>query len=684
MDDSERTELLTRIARLERDLAEERARGTASVRAAWERSGAAVAGDPADLVRGLACALHEAAVVGFDREGRYLFIVADPGLAERYGVDLEIFAGKNLSDVFPPDVAAHRLAQTEHIFATGATLRETYAFDTPRGRFWHDISLAPMRDERGVTKAVLGILFDITERRQVEVEAQESGRLYRSVVEQVGDGILLLGRGTVLYANPAAHTLFGYPATSGLVGRPIDDLFGSEARDVHQRLVAPVAEHGLVEHLCLTAEGRRFTAELSARTVQYERQPVLLCVVRDVTQRKESERARQLLDERMQQAQRQESLTVLAGGVAHDFNNLLMSVLVNASLIQRQLPPDSPLRSRVDAIETAAERAADLTRQLRAYSVGDASVAEPVNVAELLGEMTSLVGASISKLVQVRYALDGELPALHADATQLRQVVMNLVVNAAEAIGERDGTVLLRTELVSVTTPIAAYGPPEGRIMPGEYVSIEVTDDGCGMDALTRARIFEPFFSTKLAGRGLGLAAVLGIVRSHHGGLIVESTPGTGSTFRLLLPTEGRRPGAASGVRPAPSEQRGSGVILVVDDEEGVRATVRLALEYLGFQVLTAVDGLDAIRVFHEQSARISAVLLDLTMPHLDGAETLRRMRAIRADVPIVLSSGFGEEESLTRLGGQAVEGFFQKPYRLDALAAQLLALVSRGASQTG
>jgi CheY-like chemotaxis protein len=287
--------------------------------------------------------------------------------------------------------------------------------------------------------------------------------------------------------------------------------------------------------------------------------------------------------------------------------------------------------------------------------------------------------------VEVDLRLDPNLPAIEADPVQLQQVIMNIIINAAEAIP--DGTpgavtVITRREQV-VEAVRTADGHDDGELAPGPYISFEVTDTGCGMDEETRARIFDPFFTTKFTGRGLGLAAVLGIVRGHKGSIQVTSTPGKGATFRVLLPaleTAQERKAVAPQQLPSVAS-RGNGVILVVDDEQFVRNLAKYALERCGYEVLLAENGARGLDIFREQADRITCVVLDLTMPVMSGEETLVRMKAERNHIPIILSSGFNEAQAVRQFQGKGLAGFLQKPYRAAGLVESIGRVLSRSES---
>ena len=383
----------------------------------------------------------------------------------------------------------------------------------------------------------------------------------------------------------------------------------------------------------------------------------------DITERKQAEERQRNFEAKLQQAQKLESLGVLAGGIAHDFNNLLMGVLGNAEIALLELPPESPARGELQHITTAALRAAELTKQMLAYSGKGKFVVQGLNLSKLVEEMAELLQVSISKKVVLKYNFGDKLPPIEADAAQIRQVVMNLIINAAEAIGEKSGVVTVSTGVMEADHSYLSETYLDENLPEGYYVSLEVADTGCGMDEQTRKKIFDPFFTTKSTGRGLGLAAVLGIVRGHGGALKIYSQPQRGSTFKVLFPASQQAVEESVGPSAREQEWHGSGVILVVDDEETVRITTKLILEKLGFTVLTAEDGRAALEVFRSRVDEIVAVLLDLTMPHLDGEETFRELRRIRPDVRVILCSGYNEQETTNRFAGKGLAGFIQKPY---------------------
>ena len=396
----------------------------------------------------------------------------------------------------------------------------------------------------------------------------------------------------------------------------------------------------------------------------------------DITETVRAEIERETMQAQLLEVQKLESLGLLAGGIAHDFNNILTAILSSTSAAQAVLPDDHPSQADLLNVLHSARRAADLTRQMLAYSGRGTFEIRPTDLSALVREILALLQASISKKVEVQLKLDENLPAVEADVAQLQQVLMNLVINGAEALGEAEGTVCITTGRRQVDARQALELQPAQPLQPGEYVFLEVSDTGSGMDARTLARIFDPFFSTKFAGRGLGLAAVMGIVRGHRGVLHVESTVGVGTTFRVLLPAS-RRPAVEE--RPASDAFRGSGLVLVVDDDDGVRLAASRLLKHLGFEVIEASDGRAGVEVFAQHADRLALVLLDMTMPHLNGDEALCEMRRVRDDVPVLLTSGYNEVEATQRFTESGLAGFLQKPFALDDLARKLGTILRPG-----
>lgn len=400
-------------------------------------------------------------------------------------------------------------------------------------------------------------------------------------------------------------------------------------------------------------------------------------VARDISERRRAEEERAKLEARMLEVQKLESLGVLAGGIAHDFNNLLMAILGNADLALFSLPPASPARLSIEEIVRASQRAADLCHQMLAYSGKGQFVIDRYNLSEIVKEMAQILEVSVSKKATLRYSFAPDLPAVQADATQLRQVIMNLITNASESLGDASGVISISTSALECDRDCLSQSHLDDNLPEGRYVCLEVADTGGGMDEETQRRIFDPFFTTKFTGRGLGLAAVLGIVRGHQGAIKVDSQPGRGTSFKILLPAVAwEQPDQA--LSPSQSLLPSSGgTILLIDDDPAVRKVGGQMLQGLGFQAIIAASGREGLEVFREQAGEIDCVILDLTMPEMGGDEVFRELRRVRSDACVILSSGYNEEDVTRRFLGEGLAGFVQKPYTRSNLQKTLSRVLS-------
>jgi PAS domain S-box-containing protein len=499
---------------------------------------------------------------------------------------------------------------------------------------------------KSLGSAVLGERYAAILHRSL---AQTSWR-YRLFIEGVKEcALYTVDRASrVTSWNSGAERLFGYPE-SEMVGRDSEKLLvmGSVQREEQQQEVAAAERSGSVEYegWRVRKDGTRFLASgtLAAMGTGDAREYGRL--VRDVTEVRRSEAD-------LQQAQKLEGIGVLAGGIAHDLNNLLTGILGGFSFVKASLPPDSPAYRMAGIAEQSSISAAELIAQLLAYAGKGKFVIARFDFSALIAEMLPLIAASIPKTVKLDLSLTPGLPWMEADASQIRQIVMNVIINGAEAIGAEGGT-------VRVTTGVAGAGTE---------IFMQVKDSGSGMSETTKAKMFEPFFTTKFTGRGLGLAAVSGIVRGHKGTMQVDSIPGEGTTFTIAFPAvRADVPGRAD--QPLLMVSHGADrVVLVVDDEPALREMAGLILKSSGYSVLEAKDGREAVEIFRRDLSKIAAVLLDLTMPIMGGHEAFGAIRQIRPGVPIVISSGYSEESAREAIGRGQVAGFIQKPYTAGKL----------------
>jgi PAS domain S-box-containing protein len=408
--------------------------------------------------------------------------------------------------------------------------------------------------------------------------------------------------------------------------------------------------------------GEDLESRVGARTQELEL--AIDFLRREIEERRQAEDERRKLEAQVRHTQRLESIGVLAGGIAHEFNNLLTSITGYASLAMMDLPASSPAAKYLEQVLSAAKSAADLTQQILAYAGRSQFLLEPLDVSKMVECTTRLMESTLSRKATIKLALTPKLPQIEADNGQVRQVIMNLATNASDALRDGPGEVRIATgllwaeggELPSLKT---------GRIMPaGLYVWIEVADTGEGMDRATLDRIFDPFFSTRFTGRGLGLAAVLGIVRAHRGSITVSSEPGKGSTFRVYFPAldEGTAEDAGD-ASVAAAVMQGPATVLVVEDEEPIRELARTILKSAGYPVLVARDGDEALAVFAQHVKEIHAVLLDVVMPGCDAAEVMAQMQSLKPEARVIICSGYNDHEAAGRLGGFTPAGFLKKPY---------------------
>jgi PAS domain S-box-containing protein len=514
----------------------------------------------------------------------------------------------------------------------------------------------------------------------------ESEERFRALVETSSDWIWETdAAGVYNYSSPRIRGLLGYDPAEAVGRWPYEFAPPQDADEQRLVLSAYVREHrpisGLEKVLC-HRDGRLVAVESSAVPI-FDGQGTFRGyrgIDRDITGRKHAEQERLHLERRVLHAQKLESLGVLAGGIAHDFNNLLVAILGNAELAMLEMAAGAPGRDAVQDIRQAALRASELTNQMLAYSGKGRFVVEAIDLGALVRETARLLEVSVGKSAHLQYELDDRLPTVDADAAQLRQVVMNLVTNASEAIESRggDGVIILRTSLVHVDHGGVPGAAPNEDLPAGVYVALDVADTGCGMTEEVKARLFDPFFTTKFQGRGLGLAAVQGIVRGHGGTLTIESTPDRGTCIRVMLPV-GIRQGKSAATKPASSARllEGTGTVLVIDDDGAVRMIASRILERLGFTVVSAENGALGLEVFRARMQEIVFVLLDLTMPVMGGEQAFAELRRLRSDVRVILASGYNEQDATNRFAGAGLAGFIKKPFTIEGLSAVIRATIA-------
>ncbi|MBN1620380.1 response regulator [candidate division WOR-3 bacterium] len=519
---------------------------------------------------------------------------------------------------------------------------------------------------------VWGIQRDITAETIAEEKIKEEKELMGKILSSLEIGLTMYDRDMrVLWVNEFIKKMFPFGDPVGkkchdhFVGKPavcekcpVADTFRTEKNQNEVRFSKTIERW---------YNSRTFVVPNEQRT-DFQ---VLEAIV-DVTDAVKNDENKSKIEQQMLQAQKLESLGVLAGGIAHDFNNLLMGIMGNADLLLSRLKEGTSEKSHVFEILQASKNASELTHQLLSYSGKGKLEIEEIDVNEMIREMAPILQMSVSKKATIKYKLTQDIPSVSGDASQIRQVVMNLVINASESLSDKHGLIIVKTNALK------GFVPEIGEDMIGElveeenYVFIEVTDSGTGMDDETKSKIFEPFFSTKFTGRGLGLAAVLGIVKAHSGAVKVMSEKARGSTFRIFLPA-GSRIDMKKNLLPAQTGlKKGKGTVLLIDDEKLVRDICTKMIETLGYKVLTAKDGAEGLKLFYSDPNVFECVILDLTMPKMDGEECLSKIREIKHNAKVIISSGYDEHDISKKFSGMNINGFIQKPYNLRALSNKL------------
>lgn len=515
-------------------------------------------------------------------------------------------------------------------------------------------------DRAGQPLNMIGSLLDITEFKhavwnysQLFQEMLDGFALHEIICDPAGNPVDY----RFLAVNPAFEQM------TGLRGQDIVGLTVLEA--------LPGTEQSWIEkygRVAVTGEPiffENFSASLNKYFDVKAFRPApnrFVCIFSDISERKQAELEKRNLEQQLIQSQKLESLGVLAGGIAHDFNNILAIIVGHCSLAE--MDPKTA-DTHIPEIEKAAERAAGLCRQMLAYAGKGQFILKEVKLAEIVDEMVSLLKATISQNVTIKQNIPADLPLIKADIGQLRQIVMNLIINASEAIGEAQGEVCISLTRKSITAAQQEKDHLGKIIKPGWYACLEVTDNGCGMDDETRRRIFEPFFSTKFTGRGLGMSAVLGIISTHLGALQLFSEPGSGTTFTIYLPLPAGDYSQYASYQPVISSEpwHGKGTILLVEDEEQVRIINTIMLQELGFSVIEAGEGKEALERYRKHAADITLVVTDLGMPVMDGYMLVRELKNLKPDLPIIISSGFGESVIRERLTHDDIAGIVSKPF---------------------
>ncbi len=547
-------------------------------------------------------------------------------------------------------------------------------------------NFAPISPENKTVELQIVTIVDFRAQGEEMVKRRRAESEFRAIFDNAFHFLALLSpQGEIIQANQAALRILEVPPHVELSGTQFVNapFFSEEDAKLIQQAIDTALEketfRGTVTVHTLSGKliyvDSVFYAILNTQgEIEY-----LLAEGVDITERLAAEEEREKLRSQVEHAQKLESLGILAGGIAHDFNNLLMGILGHADLAALKIPPSSLAHNNLKEIESTARIAADLCRQMLAYSGKGKFVVQPIDINAVIQEMEQLLAVSTSKNAILKFQLSDDLPFMDADASQISQIILNLVMNASEAIGPKSGIISIATGAMYCDEHYFQTNQLEFNNDAGTYLYLEVADTGVGMDNETIERIFDPFFSTKFTGRGLGLAAVMGIVKGHQGNIKVYSEPDKGTTFKLLFPVSKNQIVESLQLDDdQPLEKwRGNGTVLIVDDEETILAIGREMLQLCGFDVICAKDGIEAVEIYQQRAADIDCVLLDLTMPRMGGKETFRELRRINPQVKVILSSGYNEQEVTQNFVGKGLTGFIQKPYQMSGLEAKLKEILS-------
>ncbi|HEU4564878.1 MAG TPA: PAS domain S-box protein [Gemmatimonadaceae bacterium] len=603
-------------------------------------------------------------ILVLDGEGRYRKVL-ETGVSSLYRPPHELL-GRRLHDVFPRERADAFLGYIRRALETGEPVEVEYALPIGGRSMWFDASIAPAGED-----SVVWVARDITRRKR----AEEALRRQALVFETIHDGVIVMDlEGRVVDWNPAAERIFGWTRAE-MLGRSVGDLHppelgGRVEAEINHTVRAEGRWQG--ELRLVRKDGAERLVDVVV-VVQRDGsgEPVgIIGVNRDVTERRTVDEALRRSEEQLRQAQKIEAVGRLAGGIAHDFNNLLTAISSSAELALAALPADTPARDDLREIQQAAHRAAALTRQLLAFSRNQVLQPRVLDLNLVVGDAERMLRRILPADVALLTALDPALGYVRADPGQIEQVLVNLVVNARDAM-PGGGAIVVETANVAVDDAMLSAHP---ELSPGEHVVLRVRDTGHGMDDETLARIFEPFFTTKESGHGtgLGLATVYGIVRQSGGHVVVESAPGVGTAFHIILPRVEEHP-RAEGEAAHCSLPRGSETVLLVEDEPSVRVAARRILEMHGYRVVEAEHGLDALRRREELGGGVDLLLTDVVMPEMGGFELASRLRARQPGLPVLLMSGYPDGAGSAAPSGA---GFIAKPFAAEALVRQVRELL--------
>lgn len=595
-----------------------------------------------------------------NKEGR--FVIVNEAIATLYKSTPQELEGHSGRKFNPHTKELDQLAQQDQAVLNAQeemVWPEVPFTDLAGNQRWLNIVKRPLTVNPEEARYVLGVASDITQIKQTTEALREKEENFRTLVEASFEGIIICVEHVVLQANPSFATIFGYQTVENVLGKNAATFVTVESSAALQELMATDPKISL-EATGVRQDGTTFPVEIVSHAITYQGQMAQITGYRDISARKQVEEAEQ-------HAQKLKSLSIMAGGLAHDFNNLLVAMMSQIAIAKARLNADHASHNNLDKAIQATETAALLTRQLLAYTGQGHFEVKLLHLNHLISQNLQLFQDALPANITFHTSLREPLPHIKADSAQIQQIIMNLLLNAAEAIGTKEGTITITTAPYQLTADqINQWQPMNEIVTVGSYVLLEMADTGRGMDEATLKRIFDPFYSTKGTGRGLGLAAVLGIIRGHNGSLRAKSRSGQGTLFQFLFPCdESEQPGEETAEYPA---QPRRDTVLIVDDEKQVREAISDILDLKAIPSLAAASGQEGVSLFEAHQNKIGLVILDLSMPGMSGIETFEALRELDPTAKIILSSGFTEGEILQKMAGTRPTGFLQKPYRLETV----------------
>jgi PAS domain S-box-containing protein len=586
------------------------------------------------------------------------------------GLKQSEITGRADDELFSADRAEATRMSDEDVLKCGKTLRIEEQTTLADGtKIFFDTVKAPLQDKKGKVVGLVGVSRDITQRKQAEEAALESETKYRLVVDHANDAVFIVQDGVIKFPNPKTIEIIGY-SSDYLATTSYAELIAQEDRDLvierHKKTLNGEDVPATYSFRIINKTGKQLWVEINAVLITWEGKPAMLCFLRDITPQKK-------LEAQLQYARKMEAVGTLAGGIAHDFNNLLMGIQGNVSLMLMDVDRTFAHYERLKNIEKHIQSGAKLTSHLLGYARKGKYEVAPIDLNQLVEETSDTFGRT-KKDVTIHLDFAKDLLAIEADPGQIEQVLLNLYVNAADAM-PGGGSLFLKTMNVTHKDMQGKLYEPK----PGMYVLLTVTDTGTGMYKKTMERIFDPFFTTKAMGRGtgLGLASAYGIIKGHAGYIDVDSKRGQGTTFSIYLPASHEK--ARKAVRAAGRFIPGTGTVLLIDDEEAVIEVGKELLEAIGYRVLLSRDGKEAIKVYTKNRDDIDIVVLDMVMPGMGGGEVYDCMKKINPDIKVLLSSGFSVDGEASRIMDRGCNGFIQKPFTMQELSGAIMEILLQG-----